>query len=102
MERNEQKAVLVLIVLLECCACLCGRLVEDALHMTLVGQCGRQSVEEDDDVVLLEKVLRRGGTALPGAEVIDETNGVLLEWDGRAAGRDERNQSVGLKYESEC
>lgn len=49
------------------------------------------SVEKDDGVVLLEKVLGARTAPGPGTEVVDEPDVGLFEWDRRAAARDEHD-----------
>ena len=52
------------------------------------GKQGELSVQEDYRVACFDEVLRRGGSARSGREVVEEADGLLLQWDGGPAGSD--------------
>ena len=51
-------------------------------------------MEENNAIFLLRKVLHRGRTALPGAKIVNEPNGVLFQRHCRAAGGDQDNRAI--------
>jgi len=67
-----------------------GKVVEEAVGgmrvVTRVREQRELPVQKDHGVASLQKILRRGGAARAGRKVVDESYGLVLEWDGGAAG----------------